>query len=56
MTIQIFTVDMVQAEKPDEVIIATGATHFTPPVTGIDQPHVVTANDVYLEKSSLVKM
>ncbi len=40
------TVDMVQAEKPDEVIIATGATPFTPPINGIHQPHVVTANDV----------
>ncbi|MBB6218627.1 2,4-dienoyl-CoA reductase-like NADH-dependent reductase (Old Yellow Enzyme family)/pyruvate/2-oxoglutarate dehydrogenase complex dihydrolipoamide dehydrogenase (E3) component [Anaerosolibacter carboniphilus] len=40
------TVDMVQAEKPDEVIIGTGATPFTPPINGIHQPHVVSANDV----------
>lgn len=40
------TVDMAQAEKPDEVIIATGATPFAPPINGINQPHVVTANDI----------
>lgn len=40
------TVDMVQAEKPDEVIIATGATPFIPPINGIQQPHVIRANDV----------
>jgi 2,4-dienoyl-CoA reductase-like NADH-dependent reductase (Old Yellow Enzyme family)/pyruvate/2-oxoglutarate dehydrogenase complex dihydrolipoamide dehydrogenase (E3) component len=40
------TVDMVQAEKPDEVIIASGGTPFTPPINGIEQSHVVSANDV----------
>lgn len=40
------TIDMVHAEKPDEVIIATGAMPFIPPIKGIHQPHVVTANDV----------
>lgn len=36
----------VDAEKPDAVILATGGTPATPPIPGVDLPHVVQAWDV----------
>jgi 2,4-dienoyl-CoA reductase (NADPH2) len=37
---------LIAAEKPDFVILATGATPITPPIPGVDLPHVVQAWDV----------
>ncbi len=46
------TVDgkMIASEKPDVVIVATGAIAVTPPIPGIDLPHVVQAWDVLEDK------
>ncbi len=44
------TEDVIQEVKPDSVIIATGAKPLMPPIKGIDQNHVVTAEDVLLGK------
>jgi NADPH-dependent 2,4-dienoyl-CoA reductase/sulfur reductase-like enzyme len=40
------TPDLVNAEKPDAVIIATGAKPYLPEIPGIDNANVETANDV----------
>jgi len=40
------TPELVEQEKPDAVIIATGAYTFLPPIKGIDQDFVVLADDV----------
>lgn len=42
--------EAVLAEKPDAVIVATGTVPFMPPVKGLDQPNVYTAQDVLLGK------
>lgn len=42
------TAQMVADLKPDHVIIATGAEPVVPPIPGLDQPHVVLA-DEYLQ-------
>jgi 2,4-dienoyl-CoA reductase-like NADH-dependent reductase (Old Yellow Enzyme family)/thioredoxin reductase len=42
------TEDLIFAKKPDAVVIATGSTPLMPPIKGIDNPHVVTAEDVLL--------
>jgi len=42
---------LIDAEKPDAVIIATGATPIAPPIPGADQPHVVQAWDVLQNKA-----
>ncbi len=38
---------LVQAEKPDVVIVATGARPYIPPIPGVEQPHVATLFDLY---------
>jgi len=40
------TRDLVAAEAPDAVILATGATQMKPPIPGIDAENVFMANDV----------
>ncbi|MDJ0809019.1 MAG: FAD-dependent oxidoreductase [Desulfobacterales bacterium] len=42
------TVDekQIAARQPDHVILATGARPITPPIPGVDRPHVVQAWDV----------
>lgn len=40
------TVEMVKKEKPDTVIVATGATPFRQPVPGVDQKNVFTVTEV----------
>lgn len=42
------TAELIEDEKPDAVIVATGATPLTPPIKGIDGTNVVTAEDVLL--------
>ncbi len=37
------TAELIEAEKPDALIIAAGAAPFVPPVKGIDAPHVMWA-------------
>jgi 2,4-dienoyl-CoA reductase-like NADH-dependent reductase (Old Yellow Enzyme family)/thioredoxin reductase len=38
---------LIQAEKPDAVVVATGARPFIPPISGVSHPHVATLFDVY---------
>ncbi|UCF95537.1 MAG: FAD-dependent oxidoreductase [Desulfobacterales bacterium] len=42
--------DLIAAEKPAVVILATGATPVTPPITGADLPHVVQSWDVLADR------
>lgn len=44
------TPEMVDAGKPDEVIVATGCKPFIPPIPGHDSKSVVQANDVLTNK------
>ena len=46
------TAAMVQAEKPDTVILAAGASPVIPPIPGMDDKSVVTANDVLVGKAA----
>ena len=41
---------VIETEKPDAVILATGAVPITPPIKGSDLPHVVQAWDVLEDK------
>jgi NADPH-dependent 2,4-dienoyl-CoA reductase/sulfur reductase-like enzyme len=43
----------VTGEKPDAVILATGAAPITPDVVGVHGPHVVQAVDVFRGKSDV---
>ena len=40
------TEEMIQSEKPDAVIVATGSRPLMPPIEGLDSANVVTAEDV----------
>jgi 2,4-dienoyl-CoA reductase-like NADH-dependent reductase (Old Yellow Enzyme family)/thioredoxin reductase len=42
------TMDMVQKEKPDVVILATGSKPFVPPIEGIDGPIVQSLSQVFI--------
>lgn len=46
---------VLDEEKPDFVVLATGAEPITPPVKGVDLPHVVQAWDVLLGKAETGK-
>ncbi len=40
------TPELVSREKPDVVVVATGAAPFKPPIEAVDEPYVVQAWDV----------
>lgn len=40
------TKEIILAEKPDEIILATGSEYFVPPIPGIDNPKVKSLSDV----------
>ena len=40
------TADLVERQKPDAVIVATGATPIIPSIPGVEQEKVITAHDV----------
>ena len=44
------TAALIEAERPDAVILATGATPLTPPIKGINGTNVLIAEDVLLGK------
>jgi len=44
------TPEIVQRERPDHLVVATGAVPFEIKVPGIDKPHVVSAWDVLREE------
>jgi 2,4-dienoyl-CoA reductase (NADPH2) len=46
---------LIESEKPDVVILATGAQPLTPPIPGVDRPNVVQAWDVLLNKATTGK-
>lgn len=47
------TTDFIKSEKPDVLIVATGATPFKLDIPGKDAPNVYQANDVLVGKSIL---
>ncbi len=44
------TPELIEAETPDAVVVATGAVPAVPPIAGADMPHVVQAWDVLAGK------
>ncbi|MCP4351493.1 MAG: FAD-dependent oxidoreductase [Desulfobacterales bacterium] len=42
--------DLIDQEKPDHIILATGASCMVPPIPGVELPHVVQAWDVLADK------
>ncbi len=44
------TKEMIEKEKADVIIMATGGTPIMPPIPGIDKPHVYTAEEILLGK------
>jgi len=51
--------DLIEKEKPDHIILSTGATPLSPPIPGADLPHVVQAwdvlaDDVYTGKNVVI--
>jgi 2,4-dienoyl-CoA reductase-like NADH-dependent reductase (Old Yellow Enzyme family)/thioredoxin reductase len=47
------TLELVQDQKPDALVIAVGSQPIIPDIPGIDQPHVVTAVDALCEPDLL---
>ena len=47
------TPELVEAEKPDAVIVAVGADPVIPPIPGVDGPQVHTALDIFADCSCL---
>lgn len=42
--------DLIDRERPDHIIIATGAAPMTPPIPGVELPHVVQSWDVLADR------
>ena len=40
------TAELIKSEKPEVLVVATGTTPIIPPIPGLDQDFVVTADDV----------
>lgn len=49
----LLTKEIVAADKPDTVIVATGGVANIPPIKGINKPHVKLAEDVLLGKTEV---
>lgn len=49
------TKDLLRDEKPDSLIIATGADHQRPDIPGADKPHVVNMFEVFTGKVRIGK-
>ena len=47
------TVNVILNEKPDSIIVATGAMPIVPKIPGVDRNNVVTANEVLLNENTL---
>ena len=47
------TKELLEAEKPDSLVIATGAVPEVPDIPGVDKPHVVSMFDVFTGKAKL---
>ncbi|MFQ5829782.1 MAG: FAD-dependent oxidoreductase [Candidatus Methylomirabilia bacterium] len=47
------TAELVLAESPEAVVIATGSHPYLPLLPGVDGKHVLTAQDVLLERASV---
>ena len=47
------TADMIRAEKPDAVIVATGSTPYIPLIPGMDRENVLTDWDVLQENAEI---
>ncbi len=47
------TPELIKELRPDAIIIAVGANPFTPPIKGVNQPHVLQALDVYGQMEKL---
>lgn len=43
----------IRAEAPDAVVVATGAEFASPPIEGVDLPHVMTVSDADLGKKPM---
>ncbi|NOR13008.1 MAG: NAD(P)-binding protein, partial [Candidatus Aminicenantes bacterium] len=49
------TKELLEAEKPDSLVIATGAVPGVPDIPGTDKPHVVSMFDVFTGRAKLGK-
>jgi 2-enoate reductase len=47
------TLDMIEAAKPDAIIVATGVKNIVPDIPGINAAHVVMAEDVLLGREKV---
>lgn len=47
--------ELLEKEKPDSVVIATGAVPEIPNIAGVDKPHVVNMFDVFTGKAKVGK-
>ncbi|MDP8238600.1 MAG: FAD-dependent oxidoreductase [Candidatus Hatepunaea meridiana] len=47
------TKELIKAENPNSLVIATGAVPEIPKITGIDKPHVVSMFDVFTGKANI---